>query len=812
MTATLNNVNDDNVGNDFESDSIDNGNNAQLDVKMCDQASESSFKAFETIKSSAQSQPDCELLLLNGVVACISEDIEGYDCVDFKTFAASNITRCIADTCEIVIDSHPTATAFHDTGFYNMKGTIKVSGSFPKLTRIGAAAFSFMEIRGEYDNAFATESSIVFGKDALPVLVEIGVTAFKGFSGVLHFQQGCFPSLRTILTSAFNHVSGFESRVELVDQAELVRLGKDAFRFFAGTLTLKGDLPALEEIAEDAFATHENAEAALMVRPDSVIELLDLPKLQAIFDRAFNHFRGAVTVQGFFPSLELIGHHAFSGVEKLVFNLTEGGPALRCVGEGAFGPSESSKKLETPNQQLIFVMAGSFPCLKLTAIRNMSISNYGPFDDYHKEDKDIAVAHAYNNPFGWDYDGRRFHENGSFRSLSVPGTFELVEKWLNTSGFIPNSLLVNGCDEPSQDASFREICGELDEKCLAPSGDFRTTRCEDRTFLQVHTVGNPSGSPNSTVLPPSPTNVKSVTASSSGSVEEKSQNMRKGTALAITLSTLAVLVLVGLVIRRQQQSHAEGSSFMGECGEQCDGWTPAVRKEVRRQRQLKQDLCTATWERAHLRFLASYSRRLFSTVTSAEEHRALIEKIELPRQSVRIHRELGIGNYGIVRSAHLRSSLIAGTDSPSTGASEVREVAVKTRLLRATDPTVDEALLIEALVLHALDHPSILKLIGICATKLPFMVVTELMCNGDLKSYLRQCRPTLPKPKAVLTLLDVIVILEKITSALAHLESVQVIHRDVAAWCSVYWTEACAPGCYWIPSHACYWIEASRRQ
>jgi hypothetical protein len=140
-----------------------------------------------------------------------------------------------------------------------------------------------------------------------------------------------------------------------------------------------------------------------------------------------------------------------------------------------------------------------------------------------------------------------------------------------------------------------------------------------------------------------------------------------------------------------------------------------------------------------------------------------------------------------------------------------------------TDATVDEALMIEALVLHAVNHPRILGLVGMCTVHasdqpsfylarshvygvlfvsmashqyavvtlvraltipthaihttphtgtdaLPFLVLTEPMVNGDLRAYLRACRPSQPAPdrKAVLTLLDVIVMIERVCAALVR--------------------------------------------
>ena len=94
----------------------------------------------------------------------------------------------------------------------------------------------------------------------------------------------------------------------------------------------------------------------------------------------------------------------------------------------------------------------------------------------------------------------------------------------------------------------------------------------------------------------------------------------------------------------------------------------------------------------------------------------------------------------------------------------------------------DEALLIEALTLRSLVHPAVLQLVGICTRKIPFLMVTEYMQSGDLKTWLRACRSShRPKPKAVLTLLDVCTVAERMANALAFLEAVSVVHRDVAA-------------------------------
>ena len=191
------------------------------------------------------------------------------------------------------------------------------------------------------------------------------------------------------------------------------------------------------------------------------------------------------------------------------------------------------------------------------------------------------------------------------------------------------------------------------------------------------------------------------------------------------------------------------------------------------------DLCDATKERAQLKFLATYSRYLMANVQSAVEYQSVVAGLEIPRKNIAFVRVLGAGNYGEVALANLMPLSNAPDTSNKEGAAV--QVAVKSRLPGESDPTVDEALLIEALVLHSLKHKYILGLVGISSTTMPFLLVTEMMQNGDLKTYLRACRPSQPKPKAKLTLLDVATIVNHIARALAYLEATHVVHRDVAA-------------------------------
>jgi serine/threonine protein kinase len=118
-----------------------------------------------------------------------------------------------------------------------------------------------------------------------------------------------------------------------------------------------------------------------------------------------------------------------------------------------------------------------------------------------------------------------------------------------------------------------------------------------------------------------------------------------------------------------------------------------------------------------------------------------------------------------------------GTARPKVGLPVT--VAVKTR--DTLDLDVEERMLIEARLLHIAAHPRIVRLLHIVSYTLPAMLCLEYMANGDLKSYLRACRPSLPQPKQVLTEADFFSILQGVCDALAHLHRLHLLHRDIAA-------------------------------
>jgi serine/threonine protein kinase len=99
----------------------------------------------------------------------------------------------------------------------------------------------------------------------------------------------------------------------------------------------------------------------------------------------------------------------------------------------------------------------------------------------------------------------------------------------------------------------------------------------------------------------------------------------------------------------------------------------------------------------------------------------------------------------------------------------------------AADVGANEALLVEALLLRALRHAHVVKVVAVISQTAPIVLCTELMENGDLRSFLRACRPTAVDPPAKITATDLVVMAARLASAMAYLEKNGVIHRDIAA-------------------------------
>ena len=177
-------------------------------------------------------------------------------------------------------------------------------------------------------------------------------------------------------------------------------------------------------------------------------------------------------------------------------------------------------------------------------------------------------------------------------------------------------------------------------------------------------------------------------------------------------------------------------------------------------------------------FLLGYRQLIGINIGSFEEYQAQIAKLEVPASAITIEDELGKGNYGTVFRAQLKRRghpkevvAVKVPNPPGLGAgADLESLADQST-----------ALLLEAFVMHGLRHPFIVSVVALAAHCQPVMLCLELMENGDLRSFLKACRPSLPNPKAAIDTLTIAKMAARLSSAMSFLEKNRVIHRDLAA-------------------------------
>ncbi|TSO25140.1 Protein-tyrosine kinase 2-beta [Bagarius yarrelli] len=136
-----------------------------------------------------------------------------------------------------------------------------------------------------------------------------------------------------------------------------------------------------------------------------------------------------------------------------------------------------------------------------------------------------------------------------------------------------------------------------------------------------------------------------------------------------------------------------------------------------------------------------------------------VDRHSISRDSIVLGRILGEGFFGEVNEGVYKSK---------TG--ERVSVAVKT--CKDCSPDVKEKFMSEAVIMKKLDHPHIVRLIGIIEED-PVWIVMELYQYGELGNYLIENQHKLANVTLILYSLQV-------CKALAYLEGLNMVHRDIA--------------------------------
>ncbi|XP_065657705.1 uncharacterized protein LOC101239033 isoform X7 [Hydra vulgaris] len=133
---------------------------------------------------------------------------------------------------------------------------------------------------------------------------------------------------------------------------------------------------------------------------------------------------------------------------------------------------------------------------------------------------------------------------------------------------------------------------------------------------------------------------------------------------------------------------------------------------------------------------------------------------ELDPKRLRLEHELGQGNFGsVVKGVYMLKNN--------------KYVAVAVKTLKEEDiPGQKSEIVKEAEIMSKLDHPNIVRLIGV--TQSPgFMLVMELAPQGPLHKFLEKNRK--------MKVLDILVLMLQVDEGMNYLESQHFIHRDLAA-------------------------------
>ncbi|XP_040283052.1 protein-tyrosine kinase 2-beta isoform X2 [Bufo bufo] len=165
--------------------------------------------------------------------------------------------------------------------------------------------------------------------------------------------------------------------------------------------------------------------------------------------------------------------------------------------------------------------------------------------------------------------------------------------------------------------------------------------------------------------------------------------------------------------------------------------------------------------RSRLEEGSSFESDIYAEIPEESEQRSAGPRYTMRRDDVVLGRILGEGFFGEVYDGVYKNELKG----------EKVNVAVKT-CKKDCAPDVKEKFMSEAYLMRNLDHPHIVKLIGIIEED-PIWIVMELYAFGELGQYLE-------KHKTTLQVLSMILYSLQICKALAYLEGINCVHRDIA--------------------------------
>ncbi|XP_074438280.1 protein-tyrosine kinase 2-beta isoform X4 [Larus michahellis] len=369
---------------------------------------------------------------------------------------------------------------------------------------------------------------------------------------------------------------------------------------------------------------------------------------------------------------------------------------------------------------------------------------------------------------------RRFYKDMPQNALDKKSNFEFLEKEVGLDLFFPSQMQENL--KPKQfrkmiQQTFQQYALLREEECILKflhtlatfaNIDQESYRCEliQGWNITVDLVIGPKGIRQMTSKEAKPTclaefkHIKSIKCSS---VEEGRAVLQLG--LSGTPQSLA--------IKTASLAEAENMADLidGYCRLQGHLETSLIifpRREREKRISLPQIPAPHLEERqSTLSDSVSVDSDIYAEIPDESSRpRSGVQHYGISREDVTLGRILGEGFFGEVYEGIY-----------TTPKGERVNVAVKT-CKKDCSPENKDKFLSEAVLMKKLDHPHIVKLIGI-AEEEPTWIIMELYPYGELGQYLEQNKPCLAVPTLILYALQ-------ISKALAYLEAINCVHRDIA--------------------------------
>ncbi|XP_021398841.1 protein-tyrosine kinase 2-beta [Lonchura striata] len=370
---------------------------------------------------------------------------------------------------------------------------------------------------------------------------------------------------------------------------------------------------------------------------------------------------------------------------------------------------------------------------------------------------------------------RRFYKDMPQNALDKKSNFEFLEKEVGLDLFFPSQMQENL--KPRQlrkmiQQTFQQYALLREEECIlkflhtlatfAPI-DQESFRCQlvQGWNITVDLVIGPKGIRQVTTKDAKPTclaefrDIKSIRCSGAEDGQALLQLGLSGNPQSLDIKTSSL-------------AEAENMADLidGYCRLQGGTETSLIvfpRKDREKRLSLPQIPALNVGEKlsALSRSLSGDSEIYAEILDESSRPRSGIQNFGICRDAVALGRILGEGFFGEVYQ---------GIYTTPNG--ERVDVAVKT-CKKDCSPENREKFLSEAVLMKKLDHPHIVKLVGIAEDE-PTWIIMELCPYGELGQYLEQNRRVLAVPSLVLYALQ-------LGKALAYLEAANCVHRDIAA-------------------------------